>query len=232
MDTQLLQVPRGTPKLELDLIADLACPWSYIAKRSLERALDHLYGAPVRILRWHGLPLAGADRPGWREHLASRLPRGSSVAAVESNLRDTGSALGINFDFERLAAVPDTREAHRLVSLATRDGRQNEVIESLFSAFFEQGRDIASPGVLGEIMQDCQLDEGVHAAFADPGQARSDVSADEKRMRGLGIVAVPNVLINGRVLVPGPADVDTYVQALDQALVPEMPAPANRRRLH
>jgi len=230
----VLPGPRGTPKLELDLIADLACPWSYIAKRSLERALDHLYGAPVRILRWHGLPLAGAERPSWREHLASRLPRGSSVAAVQSNLKETGSAVGIAFDFDRLASasVPDTREAHRLVSLAARDGRQNEVIESLFSAFFEQGRDIASPGVLGEIMQDCQLDAGLHAAFADPTEARSDVSADEKRMRGLGVVAVPNVLINGRVLVPGPADVDTYVQALDQALFPEMPVPVNRSRLH
>ena len=59
MDTQLLQISRGTPTVELDLIADLACPWSFLGKRSLERALTSLYGAPQPMLRWHGLPLAG-----------------------------------------------------------------------------------------------------------------------------------------------------------------------------
>ncbi|MGH8258829.1 MAG: DsbA family protein, partial [Steroidobacteraceae bacterium] len=126
----------------------------------------------------------------------------------------------------------DTHEAHRLVRLAARESRQAAVIDALFSAFFEQGRDIADRTVLGEIAADCRLDTDTRAAFAEGTDGRVDVDAEERRMRGLGIAVVPNLLINGRVLVPGPADVPTYVQALDQALFPELKAPRNRRLLH
>ncbi len=231
METQL---PHGSAAaaLELDLIGDLACPWTFVGKRSLDRALGSLYGSPVRLLRWHGLPLGRDARASWRDHFASRLPRGASVETAQRDLCEAGEELGIAFAFERLKRVPDTHEAHRLVRLATRGGRQADIIDALFSAFFEHGRDIADPAVLGEIAHGCRLDEGTYAAFADPGEGRGDVDAEERRMRGLGIAVVPNLLINGRVLVPGPADVATYVQALDQALFPELKAPADKRLLH
>lgn len=237
MPNQIRGVPNAVrvapvPALELDLIGDLACPWTFVGKRSLDRALERLYGSSPRVLRWHGLPVSPEARPSWREHFASRLPRGASVATVQRGLQETGEELGIAFQFDRLHQMPDTHEAHRLVRLAAREGRQVMVIDALFSAFFEQGRDIADPAVLGEIAQDCQLDSDTRIAFQDRAQGREDVDAEEQRMRGLGIAVVPNLLINGRVLVPGPADVSTYVQALDQALFPELKASSNRRLLH
>jgi len=233
MDTQQLHVKSVVPTLEFDLIGDLVCPWSFLGKRSLERALQSLYGFPARVLRWHGLPLAGDRvRASWREHFSSRLPPGTTLDEMEKTLRASGSELGIEFAFERLGALPDTHEAHRLVRVAARDGRQGEVIDLLFSAFFERGRDLADPAVLAEIAREAQLEPATCTAFADPGEGRGDVTADEQRMRGLGISVVPNLLINGRVLVPGPADVSTYVQALDQALFPELKSTRSRRRLH
>jgi predicted DsbA family dithiol-disulfide isomerase len=232
METELLRVTPGVPALELDLIGDLVCPWSFLGKRSLDRALSSLYGSPVPLLRWHGLPLGRAPRTSWRDHFASRLPQGTTVEDSQRGLREAGEELGISFAFERLAAVPDTHEAHRLVRLAARSGRQGELIDALFSAFFEHGRDISDHAVLEEIARDCRLEPVTYTAFADPGEGRGDIDAEERRMRGLGIAIVPNLLINGRVLVPGPADVATYLQALDQALFPELRAPKNRRLLH
>lgn len=220
------------PAVELDLIGDLACPWTFLGKRSLDRALERLHGGSPLVLRWHGLPLSADERGSWREHFARRLPRGASVATAQRGLEETGEELGIVFHFERLQQVPDTHEAHRLVRLAAREGRQAAVIDALFSAFFEQGRDIADPVVLGEIAHDCRLESDTRSAFADRAAGRGDVDAEEQRMRGLGIEVVPNLLINGRVLVPGPADVSTYIQALDQALFPELKASSNRRLLH
>ncbi len=231
METRLPQVS-GTSALELDLIGDLACPWTFVGKRSLDRALRSLYGSPIRLLRWHGLPLRREAQVSWHDHFASRLPPGAKVESAQRGLQEAGEALGIAFAFERLERLPDTHEAHRLVRLAAREGRQSDVIDALFSAFFEHGRDIADHAVLGDIAHDCRLDEEISAAFADPGEGRGDVAAEERRMRGLGIALVPNLLINGRVLVPGPADVATYVQALDQALFPELKSPINRRLLH
>lgn len=232
METALLQSQPGVPALELDLIGDLACPWSFLGKRSLDRALGSLYGAPVPLLRWHGLPFEHKARAGWREQLAARLPRGATVEATQRELLQAGEELGIRFAFDRLESVPDTHEAHRLVRLAARSGHQGEVIDALFSAYFEHGRDLSDRAVLQQVAQDCLLEAATHVAFADPAEAREDVDADERRMRGLGIAVVPNLLINGRVLVPGPADVATYVQALDQALFPELKVPKDKRRLH
>jgi predicted DsbA family dithiol-disulfide isomerase len=233
MDTQLHQFNPVRPALELDLIADLACPWSFLGKRSLERALESLYGAPGRTLRWHGLPLQGqAESESWRAHLATRLPKGIDVDFAHNSLVEAGKDLGIAFDFEKLHHVPDTREAHRLVRLAARDSRQSDVVDALFSAFFEQGRDISDREVLVNVALDCKLESVIQMAFDDPSQGRDDVEAEEKRLRGLGVTGIPNLLINGRVLVPGPADVSTYVQALDQALFPEEMEPQSKRLLH
>jgi predicted DsbA family dithiol-disulfide isomerase len=232
MDTQLVRSAPSTPRLELDLIGDLICPWSFVGKRSLERALASLYGAPVRVLRWHGLPRERNEQGSWGDYFAGRLPGGAKPAAERERLEAQGRELGIDFAFDRLRELPDTREAHRLVSLAAREGRQTEVIDALFRAFLEHGRDLADPAVLADVIRSCQLGEPTTAAFADSAQASEEVAAEERRMRSLGIEVVPNVLINGRVLVPGPADVPTYVQALDQALFPELKTPRSKRLLH
>jgi predicted DsbA family dithiol-disulfide isomerase len=235
MDTQVVASVLTRPVLELDLIADLACPWSYLGKRSLERALGNMYGTPVRALRWHGFrpqnERAAAQMP-WPEHLAIRLPPGVTVDFAQRSLAETGRELGIAFDFSRVPHLPDTREAHRLVRLAAREERQSEVVDALFSAFFEQGRDIGDFQVLTAIAAECGLTAPTLAAFADPSAGREEVAAEEQRLRGMGVVATPNLLINGRVLVPGPADVSTYVQALDQALFPSLAAQQDKRLLH
>jgi len=235
MDTQVAIFSPTRPILELDLIADFACPWSYLGKRSLERALANLYGTAVRALRWHGLrpqsERAAAQMP-WPEHMAIRLPPGVSVELAQRSLIETGRGLGIAFDFSRLGHLPDTREAHRLVRLAAQEERQSDLADALFEAFFEQGRDIADNRVLTAIGRYAGLADETLAAFADPARGREEVAAEEQRLKGLGVVATPNLLINGRVLVPGPADVSTYVQALDQALFPSLADPQDKRLLH
>lgn len=239
MDTQIVTPAATPPILELDLIADFACPWSYLGKRSLERALGNLYGLPVRALRWHGfrtqIELAlthGEGRRPWRDHLATRLPPGVAVDFAQKSLAEAGETLGIAFDFEKIVALPDTTDAHRLVSLAAREDKHSDVADGLFRAFFEQGRDIGNPAVVEAIARESFVSEEVLAAFANPEEGREAVAADEKRLRGFGVAVTPNLLINGRVLVPGPADVSTYVQALDQALFPQLASPASKKRLH
>jgi predicted DsbA family dithiol-disulfide isomerase len=235
MDTQIVRPETLRPALELDLIADFACPWSYLGKRSLERALGSLYGAPVRPLRWHGFRSQSEQataKVSWPEHLAIRLPKGVTVDFAQRGLADAGRELGIGFNFDRLQSLPDTREAHRLTALAVRDERQGEVVEGLFKAFFEEGRDIAETKVLTDIARECGLSAATLAAFADPAEGRDQVAAEEQRLRGLGVTATPNLLINGRVLVPGPADVSTYIQALDHALFPALSESKDKQLLH
>jgi predicted DsbA family dithiol-disulfide isomerase len=230
MDTQLLHVGSRPRSLELDFIGDLACPWSFIGKRNLARALDSLYGATGRVQRWHGLPLAGIARSHWPEHLATRLPAGADVAESQRKLEGAGREVDIAFRFDRIVNLPDTREAHRLVHLAAADVRQGELIDAIFRAFFEAGRDIGDPLLLARLADEAGVEPSVREAFSGGSGGREAVLSEERRLRGLGIEGVPNVLLNSRVLVPGAADVPTYIQALDQALFPESPA-AERQRL-
>jgi predicted DsbA family dithiol-disulfide isomerase len=232
MDTQLLHIGSRARPLELDFIGDLACPWSFIGKRNLTRALDSLYGAGDRVQRWHGLPLAGMAQTGWREHLATRLPNGADVEEAQRKLESAGRELDIAFHFDRIASLPDTREAHRLVHLAGSDPRQGELIDAIFRAFFEAGRDISNPLVLVQAATEAAVDESVRTAFTAGPKGREEVLAEERRLRGLGVEGVPNLLLNSRVLVPGAADVPTYIQALDQALFTETATQERQRLLH
>jgi predicted DsbA family dithiol-disulfide isomerase len=235
MDTQVVTASVARPPLEFDLIADFACPWSFLGKRKLERALDSIYGIPVPALRWHGLRTKGEVPPAsatWRDHLATRLPPGVSVDLAQETLTQAGLDLGIHFDFARLGSVPDTREAHRLVKLAENEGAHGALVDALFSAFFERGQDIGNHEVLTELGRSRGLAEATLTAFNNPSAGADLIDAEEKRLQGLGVMATPNVLINGRILVPGPAEVSTYVQALDQALFPGLGASEDKRLLH
>lgn len=239
MDTQIVTPTAASPILELDLIADFACPWSFLGKRAMERALGSLYGLPVRAMRWHGfrpqLELAltqGDARRSWRDHLATRLPAGVTVDFAHRSLAEAGRGLDIHFDFGRLQHLPDTTEAHRLVALSAREEKHSEVADGLFRAFFEQGRDIGDIKVVEAVGRENLVAAETLAAFGNPDEGREEVTADEKRLRGFGVTVTPNLLINGRVLVPGPADVSTYVQALDQALFPQLASTPDKKHLH
>lgn len=215
--------------LDIDLVGDFSCPWSFLGTRRLARALEQLRGVPVRELRWHPLRLMrpaesggeGAAPMSWRGHLAARLPQGVSVELAESSLAEAGRALGIHFDFTRLGGMPDTTAAHRLVKLAASEGLHGAVLDAIFRAYFERGRDIGDVEVLAEIGAECGVSEGLLATFRnDPKAGYAEVVEDERRLLLLGVNAIPNLLLNRQVLVPGPADEQIYVKALDQALFP------------
>jgi predicted DsbA family dithiol-disulfide isomerase len=236
MNASVLPIVPYTPRLTLDVVADFTCPWSYLGLRRITRALANVQGLPAPpLMRWHGfrLPRAASEeaQAAWRAHLATRLPPGMSPEYAEQSLDQAGEEFGIHFDFAQIRGVPDTGEAHRLMVLAAREGRHALLADAIFRAYFEQGRDIGDPRELARVGREAGLSAAALEAFADSAVEGSAVAAEEQRLRALGVENVPNLLVNGRVLVPGPADVDTYVQALDQAMFPNTPPKAEHPRL-
>src|SRR3954468_10990781 len=141
--------------LDIDLVADFTCPWSWLGMAQLTRALGNLSGDVETRLRWHPFRMAQpVDHPASRsfhDYLADRLPSGISVPFAEKSLTEAGRELGIDFHFEKLGPLPSTSEAHRLVQLAANEGRHANVAAAIFRAYFERGADIADPGVLSEL---------------------------------------------------------------------------------
>jgi len=210
--------------LDIDLVADFTCPWSWLGMAQLTRALGNLSGDVETRLRWHPFrmvePAANAAPRSFHDYLAERLPAGISVPFAEKSLTEAGRELGIEFHFEKLGALPSTSEAHRLVQLAVNEGRHANVAAAVFRAYFERGADIADVNVLAELAADAGVSAKTLQAFRETRDGEGVLAGSEERLRGFGVRTVPNLLFGGRVLVPGTVNVATYVHALDQALFP------------
>jgi predicted DsbA family dithiol-disulfide isomerase len=224
MNTTIRPIHDVRRTLDIDLVADFTCPWSWLGMAQLTRALGNLSGDVETRLRWHpfrmSTPAANAAPRSFHEYLAERLPAGISVPFAEKSLTEAGRELGIEFHFDKLGALPSTSEAHRLVTLADKEGRHANVAAAIFRAYFERGADIGDVNVLAQIGAEAGLDEKTLQSFRETRDGDSILAGSEERMRGFGVRTVPNLLFGGRVLVPGTVNVATYVHALDQALFP------------
>jgi predicted DsbA family dithiol-disulfide isomerase len=211
--------------LDIDLVADFTCPWSWLGMAQLTRALGNLSGDVETRLRWHPFRMAkyaenAAAQRSFHDYLADRLPSGISVPFAEKSLTEAGRELGIDFHFEKLGTLPSTSEAHRLVQLATGEDRHANVAAAIFRAYFERGADISDTNVLGALGAEAGLSDKTLQAFRETREGETVLAGSEERLRGFGVRTVPNLLFGGRVLVPGTVNVATYVHALDQALFP------------
>src|SRR6187431_1881249 len=155
MNTPIRPLNDARRTLDIDLVADFTCPWSWLGMAQLTRALGNLSGDVETRLRWHpfrmATPGANAAPRSFHDYLADRLPQGISVPFAEKSLADAGRELGLEFHFEKLGALPSTSEAHRLVQLAAEDGQHANLAAAIFRAYFETGADIGDLDVLERI---------------------------------------------------------------------------------
>lgn len=224
MNTPIRPLTDVRRTLDIDLVADFTCPWSWLGMAQLTRALGNLSGDVETRLRWHPFrmaPLASNAAPrSFHDYLADRLPAGITVPFAERSLTEAGRELGIDFHFEKLGPLPSTSEAHRLVQLAMAEGQHANVAAAIFRAYFERGADIGDSSVLAGIGAEAGLSEKTLQSFRETREGDAALAGSEDRLRGFGVRTVPNLLFGGRVLVPGTVNVATYVHALDQALFP------------
>lgn len=209
-----------TAELHVEVIADFVCPFSYIGKRRLDRALESV-GGPTDV-EWYPFQI-NPDMPpeGMRfeDYLKSRFGGRANIQPVLDDLAGEGREEGIVFNFHLQQRVPNTLRAHQLMYLAEIEGaNQTALAESLFSGFFEHGLDISDPDVLVRIARPHGLSrEQVLAALADD-KARQFVQSREAQVRASGLSSVPGFLINRRLLVVGAQSTETLVNAFDHAM--------------
>jgi predicted DsbA family dithiol-disulfide isomerase len=202
--------------LPIEIYSDVVCPWCFLGKRRLEAALRARPDLPV-ALRWRpfelnpGLGAAGADR---REYLASKFPDAAGLAEAHRRLVALGREAGIDYRFEAIARVPNTRAAHALVALA--GDREGAVVEALFRAYFEDGRDVGDLDVLAAIAADAGLDPADVRGRLAAGSGRTAIEAQEREAARLGVSGVPLFVFAGRWAVSGAQEPATLVSALDQ----------------
>jgi predicted DsbA family dithiol-disulfide isomerase len=194
--------------IAIDIVSDTICPWCYVGKRRIERALSGFEADEVRI-HWHpfqlnpGMPPEGVDRS---EYVAAKFGGTEAARAVYDRVREAGAEEGIAFAFERMPRTPNTFASHRVVHFAAREGLQNEAVEALFRAVFVDGRDIGDFEALVDIGAECGIDPVALAEYLASIEDVDLLRAGEERSRRMGVTGVPFFIIGGRYAVTGAQD--------------------------
>lgn len=183
----------------IDVISDAICPWCWIGKRQMERALAML-DLPFTI-HWRpyqlnpDMPVEGVERAAYRAAKFGSVERGREL---DANVAEAGRAVGLEFRHDRMLRTPNTIAAHRLIRWA--GPKQNEMVEALFQAYFHDGQDIGDPTTLAAIAATLGLDA---AAFLTSDEGDAEVRAEDAHFRRIGINGVPSFALDGQVMFSG-----------------------------
>ena len=205
--------------IQIDIFSDTICPWCLIGKRRLEAALKLRPDQQVQI-RWRTfqlnpqMPREGMDR---ETYLNLKFGGAENATMIYDRIRGAGAEEGIDFAFEAIARTPNTLESHRLVRWAAGLGKETELVEVLFQAYFLRGEDIGAKAVLLQAAETAGLDREAAAAFLETDDLLAEVSEEDRQARALGIDGVPCFIFNGRHALAGAQPPKVLAEMLDIA---------------
>ena len=198
------QSPAG---VRIDIVSDVICPWCYIGKRQLERALATLEREELRFsVHWNPFQLNPDMPKEGRDRIAYRVQKfGSAERARELDERVGGAAanVGLSFRQDLMLRTPNTIDAHRLIWFAGREDKQDAAMEAVFRAYFIQGRDIGDTEVLADCAAEAGLDRATVVSFLGSGVADAEMRAADKASREAGVNGVPSFFLDGYSLFSG-----------------------------
>ncbi|MBB3343879.1 DsbA family oxidoreductase [Luteimonas sp. RC10] len=216
--------------MRIDIWSDVVCPWCWIGKRRLQRAIALLGDdAPTIDIHWYPFlldPDADATPVPLREAYARKFGGAERTAQLLAQTQATARAEGLPFNFDRGQVRVTTLPAHRLLALAAREGDPDAVGEALFHAHFAQGRNLADTEVLVEAGAAGGLDAARVRALLAGDEGEAEVRAQIAQAQAMGIRAVPTFVFDGRLAVQGAQPPEQLAATLRQALAAAAPASA------
>lgn len=205
-------------ELTIEIYSDVVCPWCYIGKRRLERALEHMSEVRARVL-WRPfqlnptMPQAGMDRTTYLEAKFGSL---DAFRPMEEQMLAAGAAEDIPFALEKAVRTPNTFLAHRLIWYAEQQGRQEALVESLFRGYFVEGQDIGAAPVLVRLAQRAGVDAQVAERFLAGDEGAAEVRAEETAGHRLGIRGVPYFVLNRAYGMSGAQPTEVFLSAIEK----------------
>jgi predicted DsbA family dithiol-disulfide isomerase len=205
--------------MKVEIWSDIVCPFCYIGKRRLEKALEKFPDSQKIDITWKSFQLNPAMKtePGKsiNEYLAE-TKGWSEEYAIQANERVTDMAAeeGLEYAMDK-AVVANSFDAHRLIQLAKTQGRDDAMEELLFKAYFTQGKNIADPDTLLQLGIDAGLDTAVIKKLLNSDDNADKVEQDIYEARQIGVRGVPFFVFNNQYAVSGAQPVEVFLSALN-----------------
>jgi predicted DsbA family dithiol-disulfide isomerase len=203
--------------MHLDIFSDTICPWCYVGKRRLARALA-ARPQPRMAVRWRafqlnpGMPADGMIR---ERYIDAKFGSSERAKRIYEAVSAVGASEGIQFNFEAIKRTPNTILSHRLLRRAGKEDKQDALLEAMFLAYFVEGRDIGNVRVLGEIGESVGLTDA--GAYLTGDEGLEEVRAEDSLARRQGINGVPCFIFNYRFLLSGAQEPESFFQLFDLA---------------
>ncbi len=208
----------ATVGVRIDIVSDAICPWCYIGKRQLERALDTLAQEGLQFsVHWNpfqlnpDMPKEGRDRAAYR---AWKFGSAERAHELDERIVEAAGNVGLAMRPDLMLRTPNTLDAHRLIWLAGREGVQDAAMEAVFAAYFTQGRDIGETEVLADCAAEAGMDRAAVAEFLSGDVAAQEMLAADKAAREAGVNGVPSFFLDGYGLYSGAQPAATMADAL------------------
>jgi len=215
------------PGTRIDIVSDAICPWCYIGRGHLERALATLADEGLHFsVHWNpfqlnpDMPIEGRDRAAYR---AWKFGSAERAAAGDVRVTEAAASVGLVFRSDLMLRTPNTLNAHRLVwfagqnSAARLGGQQDAVMQAIFTAYFTQGRDVGDAAVLADCAGEAGMDREEAAQFLAGGLAAREMLSADQAAREAGVNGVPSFFLDGYTLFSGAMPAEAMADAFRKA---------------
>lgn len=203
--------------VKLDIISDPICPWCYIGKAHLDKALLDFPDHPF-TMEWHPFQL-NPDMPaggmGRRDYLERKFGGKDGAVRAYAPIVETAEKIGLKIDFEGMKVTPNTIDAHRLIHWAGIEERQTFVVDLLFKAYFVEARDIGDHEVLADIADTAGMDAALVTKLLASDNDTDDIRNRDAHSRKMGVNSVPTFIVANQHAVPGAQPPETWVQIIE-----------------
>ena len=202
--------------VKLDIISDPICPWCYIGKTNLDKALAQVPDHPFTI-EWHpfqlnpDMPAGGMDR---RAYLEGKFGGKEGAVKAYAPVVEFAEKAGALINFDKIEKTPNTIDAHRLIHWAGIEQRQSFVVDLLFKAYFVEGRDIGDHEVLADIADTAEMDAAMVTKLLASDADIEEIRARDAHSRKMGVNSVPTFIVAQQHAVPGAQPPEMWLKVM------------------
>ena len=208
--------------IRLDIFSDPVCPWCFVGKANLDRALREHPMSPFAI-HWHpfqlnpDLPPEGVEK---RAYLEAKFGGPAKVDAIHDRLREVAKAAGVEMDPDVPQRMPNTLNAHRLIHWAGIEAVQSDVVDRLMRAYWSEGRDLGRVETLADIAAEAGMDRAATLRLLHSDADADDIAARDADARSKGVTAVPTFLVAQQYVVSGAQPPELWAKVIAELTAP------------